>query len=531
MARGTGLGPLLLALICAALPLKSYGQSRDEVLRGGIRAFEAGDFERANQMFSELVRQDPSAANLGYLAMAEARNGQLAQAITHFQKSIQLGNNSAPVRYNLGLALLKTRQFEAGLRELRGAMAIDPKFAAAPYAIGVALLDAGRAKEGIPYLEQARGLSPDQAEIWANLVRAHFEVDEATEALRTVDEAAVAFPENSRLSITVAHLCLRHKQIRKARDLLEKANSLSHDDPAVKLLLAKVRLLAGEPTEALAMLNGMSPEVGEPGELMLLRGEAKAYAGDIEAAAAELSSAIRADPRNVKYFVASAWLDQRSGRFKEALVTLRKARRLDERAPEIPYRMAVSYLFLGLNPQAAQTCEEAIRRAPKFGLAYLLLGVVRLRQGDLPGAETVFRRAVALQPSSGIFHRELGMTLYKRGNLIESKKELDRALALDPRAAQAYFWRARVLTSLGERQKAIADLETAVTHEPRYREAYSQLAQLYSKERQPEKAVAAAAQATKQLQYEQKEASERMWQVEDLVGEAEYPELEALRLP
>jgi tetratricopeptide (TPR) repeat protein len=233
----------------------------------------------------------------------------------------------------------------------------------------------------------------------------------------------------------------------------------------------------------------------------------------------------------VKYLVASAWLDQMSGRFKEALVTLKKARSLDERAPEIPYRMAVSYLFLGLNSDAAQTCQEAIRRAPKFGLAYLLLGVVKLRQGDLPGAQAVLRRAVALQPSSGIFHRELGMALYKGGNLIESKKELDRALALDPKAAQAYFWRARVLASRGERQQAIADLETAVALQPHYREAYSQLAQLYSKQRQPEKAVAASAQAIKELQYEQKEASEKMWQMKDLIGEAEYPELEALRAP
>ena len=265
--------------------------------------------------------------------------------------------------------------------------------------------------------------------------------------------------------------------------------------------------------------------------MMLLRGEAKALAGDVDAAAADLSSAIRADPRNVKYLVASAWLDQKAGRFKEALVTLRKARSLDERAPGISYRMAVSYLFLGLNSQAAQACEEAMRRAPNFGLAYLLLGVLKLRQGDLPGAQAVLRRAVALQPSSGIFHRELGMALYKGGDLIESKKELDRALALDPKAAHAYFWRARVLASRGNRQQAIADLETAVALEPHYREAYSHLAQLYSKEKQPEKALAASAQATKELQYEQKEASEKMRQAKDLIGEAEYPELETLKLP
>ena len=57
------------------------------------------------------------------------------------------------------------------------------------------------------------------------------------------------------------------------------------------------------------------------------------------------------------------------------------------------------------------------------------------------------------------------------------------------------------------------------------------MAQLYSKEKQPEKALAASAQATKEMEYKQKEASEKMRQVKDLVGEAEYPELETLKLP
>jgi superkiller protein 3 len=523
------LGAILVALVLATFPDNCYAQSTSEILDDGLRAFEVGDFNRAKQMLSEVVRREPSAVNLGYLAMAEAANGELAQAIAHFQKSIQLGNNSAGVHYNLGLAFLRTQQFETGLRELRRAMVTDPKFGAAPYALGVALLDSGRAKEAVPYLEQARRLTPHNAETLANLVRAHFEAGDATMALQTVDQAVETIPDNPQLAITLANLCLHNEQVQKARYLMKSANALSHGDPEVRFLLARISLLANEPLEALSVLTNVGPDVGKPGEVMLLRGEANALAGHLDTAAADLSSAVQADPGNAKYLVASAWLDQMTGRFKEALATLRKAQDLDERAPEVPYRMAVSYLFLGLNSQAAQACQEATRQDSKFGLAYLLMGVVKLREGDLPEAQAALRRAVALQPSSGISHRELGTALYKGGDLIESKEELDRAVALDPKSAHAYFWRARVLTSRGERQQAIADLETAVALRPHYREAYSQLAQLYAKERQPDKALAASAQATKEMQYKQKEASEKVLQVRDLSGEAEYPEL--LQLP
>ena len=73
---------------------------------GNIRA------ESAQQIFAQLVKDAPSAENLGYLAMAEAGAGNLAQAIGHFQRSIRLGNNWASVHYNLGIACL-----QAGRRE------------------------------------------------------------------------------------------------------------------------------------------------------------------------------------------------------------------------------------------------------------------------------------------------------------------------------------------------------------------------------------------------------------------------------
>jgi Tfp pilus assembly protein PilF len=92
MTRRTILCPILIAVVLASLPGRGYTQSTDAILDGGIRAFEAGDFQRAKQIFSELVRRDPSAANLGYLAMAEAADGELDQAISYFQKSIQLGD-------------------------------------------------------------------------------------------------------------------------------------------------------------------------------------------------------------------------------------------------------------------------------------------------------------------------------------------------------------------------------------------------------------------------------------------------------
>src|SRR4029077_19756577 len=117
-------------------------------------------------------------------------------AITHLRKSIQLGNNSAPVHYNLGIAHLQSNRPDDGIRELRSAMALDPTFLAAAYPLGVALMDVGRTGEALPFLEKAQVATSHDPRVWASLARAQFELGNPDAALRTTDQAVEAVPRN-----------------------------------------------------------------------------------------------------------------------------------------------------------------------------------------------------------------------------------------------------------------------------------------------------------------------------------------------
>jgi len=493
MSCRTMLAFLVLGAILPGCLSSGYAQSNDEILQRAISTFQAGDFSRAEQMFSLLVKQNPSAVNIGYLAMAEASNGELAKAIAHFRQSIELGNNSSSARYNLGIAYLNSHQPEAGIRELRQALSQDPRYLPARYALGVALVDTGRAGEAIPVLEQARTESPEKPEIWANLVRAEFDAGNDQAALRTVEGAVQSVPDDPRLAVTLARLCLDHRQVQKARYLLENATESIPQDSEVKILLAKTSLLAGEPIEALAVLKNVPVESGKPGEVYLLRGQARALTGNLDLAEADLSIALDADPQNERYLEAYAWLKQLRDRHGEALATLAKARERNPQSPTLCYRQGLSYFFLRQYDKAARASEEAIQLAPAYDAAYLLLGTIRLAQEDFRLAQAAFRQAVALKPDSALFHRQLGIALFKAGSLEESKKELDRASTLDAKGAATYLWRARVLAGLGKRREAIVDLETVLALQPTYRGAYSELAQLYTAEGDAQRAAWALA--------------------------------------
>jgi tetratricopeptide (TPR) repeat protein len=480
-------------------------QNTNIALQDGIRALQAGQFAQARKIFSKVVKRSPSAENISYLAMAEAGTGDLARAIADFQQSIRLGNHSASVHYNLGIAYLKSRRPEDGIRELRAALARDPEFEPPIHALGTALLDVGRPNEAVPYLEQARTLSPRDSEVWANLVRAQFELGESSAALKTVDQAVRAIPGNISLLVTLANLSLQHGQVQKARSMLEGANEAQPRDASIELSLARACLQTGDPKEALAVLKDVPPEAGKPGETMFLRGEAQALTENFLVAEADLTAALEVDPRNVDYLIAYAWLKQLETQYEEALEILHRARELDAQLPAIPYRVAANYFSLGKFPETISACQEAIQLAPGYAEAYALMGVAELQKKDFIAAEDAFRHAVTLKPNTEQFHLLLGVALYKNDKFEESLLELNQTLVLDSQSAYAYFYRAQVLAQGGERQKAIADLETAVSLQPHYRKAYAELARLYAADGQREKAVATLAKEKAEVHREEDE--------------------------
>ena len=196
---------IVLLILSTILPLGSPaaadGQSEHELLQSGMQALEAKDFSRALEVFSLLVRNDPSSTNIGYLAVAESGAGNLSQAIADFRQAIKLGNDSVLTRYGLGSAYLRNHEPEAAARELRHVIVKDPNNPPARYALGVALLDMGRAHEAIPYLEEARRRSPANPQIWVSLTQAQFRAGNSQTAVKLTDDATAAIPDNPQLSV------------------------------------------------------------------------------------------------------------------------------------------------------------------------------------------------------------------------------------------------------------------------------------------------------------------------------------------
>ncbi len=498
MLRLTTKAVLTLALLSVAFPRWVQGQGGQETLQAGIEAFEARHFAAAERIFSQLVLAEPSARNYSYLAIAEAANGKLNRAIADFKKGIQLGDRSPSSFDNLGLAYLQERQPEDAIQEFRKAIQADPSYAPAHYGLGVALMSSGRAAEASKVFEEARRQTPSDPRVWAELVEAQFESGNPNQATETAQDAVEAIPNNPRLAVTLASLCMHHHRFQAARDLLEDANELMPRDPEVRLLLARTSLEAGEPLEALAVLHGLSVSGKQADEELETRGEAEALTGSLAAAQKDLASAVNDSPHNARYLTNEAWLLQLRGQYDEAIRVLAPARMQDPTTPLIPYRIAVSYYFLHQYAQTEQYCREAVRVNPRFEAAYLLMGIMELKEKAARAAVVDLEKAVTLNPGEALVHRELGVAMLQGGNQAGAGKQLDEALRLDPKDAESYYWRAKVLAIQGAKRRAITDLNASIILNPNYAAAYQELARLYAETGQPQQAAKMLAAEKKQ---------------------------------
>jgi tetratricopeptide (TPR) repeat protein len=496
-ARRTCILFLLGLAVLLSPGYRTQAQTNDDLRQRANQAMQARDYAAARQAILRLVEREPSADNYNHLATAEAAGGRVNLAITHLQKSIQLGNRTSSTYYNLGVLETQENQFDAAKVAFQHAVDLDPKYSPARFGLGTALLSSGHPREAAEVMQKTLEQTPPEERFWVLLVSAQFAAGDSKTALASTRTAVENFPEDAPLDVTLATTCLRYRAVQRARELLEDASESMPNNPETALPLAKASLLAGEPIESLAVLQGMAPAERKSTERLVLMGETRALLGDLKSAEDDLRLALNDAPRDPECLAAYAWLQNFQGHYEAAITTLAKARSILPRAPWVPYRMGVSYLFLGKLGQSENACQQALQLDPKYSPAYMVRGMVKINEKHYQDATIDFTKAVDLAPDNPFYHRQLGIALYDSGKVARAGEQFDLALQGDPRDAASYYWRAKLLQAQGEKEKAIVDLNAVIGLEPDYAEAYTELARIYSETGQASRAAEVLAQQKK----------------------------------
>lgn len=141
--------------------------------------------------------------------------------------------------------------------------------------------------------------------------------------------------------------------------------------------------------------------------------------------------------------------------------------RTTPRDPVVNNNLAVAYTGSGEYARARERLEVALEVAPGYWRAWVNLGIVEWRTGNLAAALQAFSRASAIDRTASSPHYFAGLALADAGRAEEAEARLAQAVRLAPEDLWARFHHGEALLRLGRRAEARAEYQRALELDPR----------------------------------------------------------------
>jgi tetratricopeptide (TPR) repeat protein len=143
------------------------------------------------------------------------------------------------------------------------------------------------------------------------------------------------------------------------------------------------------------------------------------------------------------------------------------------------YNLAVGLLGQKQYAEAEQALFKAIECSPSLAEAYVLLGGIRLKDGDLDGCLDFNQKAVKARPGFSEGYGNIGFVQLQKGNVDKAIQALERATAFNFRFLQAFTTLASAYLMKGHVDKSIEAGLKAIKLEPNFPVAHNNLAIAY----------------------------------------------------
>lgn len=313
-----------------------------------------------------------------YLAVHFEESGELGQAAAHYRQSLNLNPQNVAGITRLGLLFVEADDMVNAEKLLRVALDADPENAAAFAGLGAIEASRKNHAEAVQYYQKALGLQPESTQLYYRLGLAYRELGELTLAREALAKRGPRIP--------------------------------SIRDPLLSLMQAFTR----------------------PATDYLAIGSEALANGEVEKAAAALSTAITIDPRETDAMIELGRLHAAQGRADEAL-------RQFERVLEIENDNAAANLYAGMIYEMRSEDNKAIRAYtsaaasnPDLKSAHLGIANTLMRQQRYAAAAEKFSEITTGESQSSELWFWQGMAWLAARRCSEAEQALLTAFELAP---------------------------------------------------------------------------------------------------
>jgi tetratricopeptide (TPR) repeat protein len=299
--------------------------------QSGIKAYQNGDFRRAQLELRNVIRDDRKNASAYYwLGLSDARAGNPAAAEKDFRSALNLGFDPVIAKPALAQAYLAQEKFKDLLADIPP-VGSPPELAARLYL--------------------ARGL-------------AYLHLKDIARATESVDNAAKLAPRLAEVPLASAQIDFAQNDLVTAEHDVDVALDLDHKNVAALVFKAGLQDGRGDRAGALSTINLAISAMPENATARVMRAGYLLDSGDDRGAKTDIDHVLSAEPRNAMAIYLRAEIETRSKNWAAADALLTKLDPILGRIPKAIYYTALVKANLGQPEQALDAAARYHARVP-----------------------------------------------------------------------------------------------------------------------------------------------------------------------
>lgn len=422
---------------------------------------------------------------VAWLGMAPGAYGDRAEAVTLYEKGVELAERF--YRYREAIAA-----FEEAYRS-------DPTLVEALLSLGDAYGALGELENARDFYEKARlqGVSPPLAgRVWRRLGEIAFLQGNFAEAESFLETARRMDPSNPRVAGLLGDAYAKRGRVEKALAEYRRELALDATSAHAHRGLAALLATAGDPQETVRHAEAaLSLDPFDSATFYLLaqglarlgrREEARraleAYRSvkQYEEEVDSLEKAIRQTPHDVALILRLAERHAAQGNLERAADTYYRLALLGVEPVLAWVNVGLLRLRQGRREESRRAFEEALRLSPESAATYVGLAELAVAEGRWQEALAAYRNALERDPTLDQAHAGLVQTLHRLGDRKGAVDALARWVQANPNSSPAWEEWGLYLHALGRGEEALAAMEKALELDAGNLDAANNLAWLYA---------------------------------------------------
>jgi tetratricopeptide (TPR) repeat protein len=287
------------------------------------------------------------------------------------------------------------------------------------------LLQNGYVRDASKLMEGIRPTKPDAGYVHV-LARVREAEGRKPEARQLLEEALRMRPKSFDILLDSGRFAAEENRWKDSVELLQRADAVKPDDPAVLLKLAVESMQIGELERArLASKRLYDLEPDNPDAQYVygrILQETQRFQEILDPLARKMVTKRPNDPHALFLL---GMVDYDEGNETESRQEFTHSLEIDPKNNDTRYYLAMLDERQGNFEDARKALEEVVKADPNHAGAQQELGVIRLRQGDIAGARTALENALKLRPDVPQTHYQLGLVYARLGMNEEAKRQTE----------------------------------------------------------------------------------------------------------